>query len=59
VDREHLITKQKLSFQDFKLSLTKSIIFSHLYPRSVAPQKAPSSAKRNVHFSVPHNLKFS
>jgi hypothetical protein len=37
--------------------LTKSIIFSHLYPCSVAPRKAPSSAKCNVHFRIPSNLK--
>ena len=57
VNTEHIITKQKLSIHDSKLSLTKSIIFSHLYPRSAAPQKAPSSAKCNVHFSVPRNWK--
>jgi len=57
VDTEHIITKQKLSFHDSKLSLTESIIFSHLYPRSAAPQEAPSSAKCNVHFSVPRNGK--
>ena len=41
--------KKKTLFHDSKLSLTKSIIFSHLYPRSVAPRKATSSAKCNVH----------
>jgi len=57
VDTKHLITKQKLLFHDSKITLTKSIIFSHLYPRSAAPQKTTSSAKCNVHFSVPYNLK--
>jgi len=57
VDRKHIITKQQILFHDSKLLLMKSIIFSHLYPRSVAPWKAPSSAKRYVHFCVPQNLK--
>jgi len=55
VNPEYIITKQKLSFHDSKLSLIKSIIFSHLYPRSVAPRKTRTSAKCNVHFRVPHN----
>jgi len=57
VDPKHIITKQKHLFHDSKLSLMKSIIFSHLYPHSVAPENAPSSAKCNVHFCAPQNLK--
>jgi hypothetical protein len=49
VDPDH----KKLLFHGSKLSLTKSKIFSHLYPRS----SAPPSAKSNVHFRVPCNLK--
>jgi len=55
VGLEHIITKQKLLFQDTKLSLTKSIIFSHLYPHGVAPRKAPCRTKCNVHSRVPRN----
>jgi hypothetical protein len=49
VDPDH----KKLLFHGSKLSLTKSIIFSHLHPRSAALP----SAKCNVHFRVPRNLK--
>jgi len=52
-----MITEQKLFFHSSKFLLTKLIIFSHLYPHSVAPRKAPSSAKCNVHFLLPQNLK--
>jgi hypothetical protein len=59
VDPKHIITKQKHLFHDSKLSLKKSIIFSRLYPHSVAPRNAPSSAKCNVHFCAPQNFKGS
>jgi len=49
--------KTKTFISRLQKYLTKSIIFSHLYPRSVAPQNAPSSAKCNVHFRVPRNWK--
>jgi len=42
---------------DPKLSLMKSILFSHFCTGVVAPWKAPSSAKCNVHFHVPWKLK--
>ena len=49
--------KIKTFYHDSKLSLTKLIIFSHLYLRSVAPRKATSTTKCNVYFRVPRNLK--
>ena len=55
VDPEHIITKQKLLFHHSKLLLTKLIILSHLYLRSVAPLKAPPSAKCT--FPCPAKLK--
>ena len=56
VDPEHIITNPTLLFHRSKLSLTQ-LISSHFHPRSVAPRTAPSSAKCNVHFRVPQNLK--
>jgi hypothetical protein len=56
VDQEHIITKQKLLFHNFKV-LLKSITLSHLYPGLVAPRKEQSCVKRNVHFCIPRNLK--
>jgi hypothetical protein len=57
VDPKHITTKQEPLFHNSKLSLTKSIIFSHFCKGLVVPWKAPSSAKCKVHFNVQWKLK--